>query len=80
MIDVDKIPILCGNKTTLKETSKSNHTGTNTFMTESALTVINFDAVKNDYAKKLKLSEPPASNDALFVSGAEALYFIRLPA
>jgi len=37
-------------------------------MTESLCEVINFDAVKNDYTKELKLVENPKSNDALFLA------------
>jgi len=58
-------------------TSKDNHDGTDTFMTESALNVVNFDAVKDAYIRELRVSETPASNDALYMDNFGEYYFIE---
>lgn len=49
------------------------------YMTESEMQVINFDSVKEDYVKKgrLKLSEVPSSNDALFLGKDGRVCFIE---
>jgi hypothetical protein len=77
MTDLDSIEIFCKYKTTLRETSKDNHDGYDIFMTESTLSVVNFDNVKNEYVKKLKSSETPASNDALYMDNNGEYYFIE---
>jgi hypothetical protein len=69
--------IFSNNKTTLKETSKDTHDGKVMFMTESTHSVVDFDAVKHEYIKGLRLSEVPASNDALCIGNNEEYYFIE---
>jgi len=71
------IQIFDNNKATLKETSKFYHDGSEMFMTDSMLMVINFDSVKYEYIKYLGLSEPPKSNDALFLDESGNYYFIE---
>ena len=67
---MNKLSIFKKNLSTLKETSiDNNNTTTQEFMTDSLLEVVNFDGVKNEYIKTLKLKETPKSNDALFFVG-----------
>lgn len=68
MTDFSQYSIFENNKATLKETSKDDHGAGISYMTEALYEVINFDAVKNDYTKGLKLIENPKSNDALFLA------------
>ena len=79
MIDVMSIDILSSAMCSLKETSKDNHDGTDYYLTDSMISVINFDKVKNEYVKALMVSEVPSSNDALYANG-EDLYFIEFKA
>jgi hypothetical protein len=71
------VPIFDDNKTTLKEVSKDDHAADDVFMTESTLTVVDFDSVKSRYVKALRLSETPKSNDALFLDNRGNYYFIE---
>jgi len=80
MIDVKNVGILDSSICSLKETSKDNHDGTDCYMTNSMLPVVNFDMVKEKYVQGLKISEFPASNDALYVSNDGELYFIEFKA
>src|SRR5215472_4930129 len=77
MLEIDEVPIFNNNKTTLKETSKDNHDGVDVFMTESTLSVVNFDSVKNEYIREMKLSEAPSSNDTLLCDNHGNWYFIE---
>lgn len=64
MINLSDYAIFNRNISSLKETSKDdNH---EVYMTESLRPVINFDKVKYEYVKDLKLAKIPQSNDALF--------------
>jgi hypothetical protein len=77
MIDVKSIEILNGAICPLKETSKYNHDGNDFYMTNSELSVVDFDAVKNKYIKKLSLREPPKSSDAFYVDNCGEMYLIE---
>ncbi|MCL2164912.1 MAG: hypothetical protein FWH55_11100 [Oscillospiraceae bacterium] len=77
MTDLDSIEIFRNNKTELKETSKDNHDGSDIYMTQSSLSVVNFDAVKDEYIRDLGVPEAPASNDALYLSDDGEYYFIE---
>lgn len=79
MIDIKSIDILNQAMCSLKDTSKDNHDGTDIFLTESMIPVVNFDIVKNEYIKELKVKEVPSSNDALYANGEE-LFFIEFKA
>ena len=69
MIDLNSIEIFQKNKCTLKKTSKDEHdNGFKLYLTESCLNVINFDVVKDKYAKPFHLEYCPRSCDALFQS------------
>lgn len=46
-------------------------------MTESQIEVINFDRVKDDYIRDMKLSAVPCSNDALYAENAGDFTFIE---
>ena len=75
---MNKLSIFKKNLSTLKETSiDNNNTTTQEFMTDSLLEVVNFDGVKNEYIKTLKLKETPKSNDALFFDGQGKVIFIE---
>ena len=65
---IDKYPILQNHLTTLRKTSKDkNHKDNIDFMTNSKLSVVNFDAVAREYARKHNLKFLPTSNDAVFI-------------
>ena len=78
MIDLNEYPIFVANKTTLKETSKSDPDGENVvYMTNSQIEVVDFDSVKKEYCTPLHLNEQPLSNDALHMSENGKLTFIE---
>ena len=75
MINHEDYDILKNNISTLKETSKDNHNNeSETFMTQSMLPAVDFDEVKNEYIRKLHLSENPTSNDALLVLSDKIIF------
>ncbi len=77
MIDLSKYSQL-NHFATFKETSLDKHdNGTASYMTESLKSVINFDAVKDEYIKSLKVSDVPKSNDALFDDGYGNIVFVE---
>ena len=74
MIDISSYPILSSNISALKDTSIYNRDDvTEVYMTESDRPAVNFDKVKEEYAKSLGLSEAPKSNDA-FMAVREGEY------
>lgn len=76
MPELLRFPEFVAHQSALKDTSKDKHEPNNsTYMTESNKTAVNFDAVKDDYVKKMKLSEMLASCDALFEDGEGAIIF-----
>lgn len=63
---------------TLQETSLDRTAdGAEFFMTDCTMQVVNFDQVKEKYIAPLKLSETPASNDALFEDGKGNIIFVE---
>lgn len=77
MIDIFQYGIFIKNKTTLKESSKDDSDKEDIkYMTNSEFEVIDFDGVKNDYVRNLKLGDTPKSNDVLCIKDNE-LYFIE---
>ena len=77
MTDLSRYKIFSDHLSTLKETSVDDRDGEKIYMTESLRRVINFDDVKNEYVKRLGLSEIPKSNDALFEDGKGSLLFVE---
>ncbi len=77
MINIDDFEIFKNNLSTLKETSIDNHDGVDFYMTESVLEVINFDKVKDEYIKDMKLYEVPKSNDVLYIGQDGEITFIE---
>ena len=79
MIDINKHKLLRDNVSTLKETSIDTHDNNNNikYMTASEREAINFDDVKKEYIKDLALTEPPKSNDALFINKNDDLVFVE---
>ncbi len=77
MIKTEDYGIFEHNVSTLKDTSKDNHDGTDYYMTESSLAVVNFDHVKDEYIRDLSLCENPRSNDALFIHPDGKMVFIE---
>lgn len=76
MPELLRFPEFAAHQSALKDTSKDKHEPNNsTYMTESNKTAVNFDAVKDDYVKKMRLSEMLASCDALFEDGEGAIIF-----
>jgi len=77
MINIDDFEIFKNNLSTLKETSIDNHDGVDFYMTESVLEVINFDKVKDEYIKDMRLYEVPKSNDVLYIGQDGEITFIE---
>ena len=78
MIDISTYPILSSHMATLKDTSLDKRDDrTIVYMTESTKLVVNFDKVKEEYVKPLKLCEVPKSNDALMTDEKSKLIFIE---
>ncbi len=79
MNKVSDIEVFKNNISTLKETSRDDHNGTVSFMTQYLLEVVDFDKVKHNYLKglKAKVSEEPKSNDALYIGDNDELVFIE---
>lgn len=78
MIDISTYPILSSHMATLKDTSLDKRDDrTVVYMTESTKLVVNFDKVKEEYVKPLKLCEVPKSNDALMTDEKNKLIFIE---
>lgn len=77
MIDLSKYLIFENNKKTFKETSKDDHDGSITYMTESQYQVISFDDVKEEHIKDLGLKSVPRSNDALLSLPDGSLVFVE---
>ncbi|MCL2201742.1 MAG: hypothetical protein FWB75_07230 [Oscillospiraceae bacterium] len=82
MIQIDNHEILKSSVSTLRETSVNNHDGTNIYLTESTISVVNFDSVKDQYVRNLSepIPESPKSNDALFVDNNGEMFFIEFKA
>ena len=66
MINIEEYPIL-NHVVTLKCASKDENGGRVEYMTESQVGVINFDKIKEAYAKEKGLKNHPKSNDALYI-------------
>lgn len=75
MIDVNAYPILERHRSTLAQTSWDNKN--RAYMTTSTLDAINFDDVKNEYIKGLRLKDTPSSVDALFVDKRGYIIFVE---
>lgn len=73
---IDSLPdILKNNIDTLKNTSSD--TDNNYYMTDSELTVINFDNTAKSYKEEKYLNYLPASNDGLYIADSRHLYFLE---
>ena len=62
MINIDNYEILKNNLSTLKEISKDDSETIAEYMTESTLSVVNFDGVKTEYLKSFYLSDELAKS------------------
>ena len=77
MIDVKSMGILNDSVCPLRETSKYNYGGNDFYMTNSTLSVVNFDLVKDRYIETLSVPETPKSSDAFYVDNSEEMYLIE---
>lgn len=77
MIDLTQYDIFNRNLSDLKTTSIDTSKTPAVYMTDSTLSAINFDEVKNEYVKPLGLSEVPKSNDALFATNDGTIIFVE---
>lgn len=77
METLDKLEIFKKNISTFKETSLDDCDGNKIYMTESPKKVINFDTVKDDYVRDMRLSDIPCSSDALHIGNNEKYTFIE---
>lgn len=76
MINIGEYPIL-NHVITLKRASKDEKGGHVEYMTESQVDVINFDKVKEAYAREKGLKSHPKSNDALYIQSGDIDTFIE---
>lgn len=76
-VQYDKIDIFSNNRSTFKETSKDTDSKDVSYMTESTIEVVNFDRVKEQYIRGMKLSKTPCSNDALYVDTKDKICFVE---
>lgn len=77
MISLTDYKIFRDNMSTLMDTSLDDHNGVKTYMTKSTLPAVNFDNVKSEYVKILKLAETPKSNDALYADIYGRVVFVE---
>lgn len=78
MVDISTYPILSDCMTTLKDTSIDDRDGGEVaYMTESTRSAVDFDKVKEEYVRSLRLSEVPKSNDALMSDEKGGLVFVE---
>ena len=75
--DYKEIEIFKNNISTFKETSHDTDGRCPGYMTESEIEVINFDKVKEDYVRGMKLSKMPCSNDALYIDKDKKIFFVE---
>ena len=76
MINIEEYPLL-NHVVTLKRASKDENRDRVEYMTESQIGVINFDKVKEAYAREKKLQKHPKSNDALYIQQGDIDTFIE---
>ena len=76
MINIGEHPIL-KHVVTLKRASKDENRDRVEYMTESQIGVINFDKVKEAYAREKGLTKHPKSNDALYIQQGNIDTFIE---
>lgn len=62
---------------TLKKTSLDDGSGKNQYMTESQMSVVDFDKVKDNYARLNNITPTPKSNDALFNAREDDYIFVE---
>ena len=75
MLNLDTIPFLAENKTSMKEASLDFET--KTYMTDSELEVINFDLVKRSYTNNLQLSENVVTSVDCIMCWRDHIIFIE---
>ena len=71
------IDILSSSTCPIKDTSRDDQSANGIFMTDSMLSVVDFDMVKNKYIKDLSLHEMPKSVDALYTDTDGNMYLIE---
>ena len=76
-IQINKIKIFRDNLSTLKQTSLDDNGDCKESMISSDTEVVDFDGVKNDYIKDMKLTKTPSSSDALYEDQRGQFYFIE---
>lgn len=77
MIDLKSYSFFSNNLSNLKELSLDKQNGQKNYMIQDKREAVNFDAVKAEYIKFLKLTTIPRSNDALFDDGKGSLVFVE---
>ena len=77
MIDLNTFQIFADHLSNLRRLSLDDGKGQKIYMTQSTRDAVNFDAVKKEYIKALRLSKVPSSNDALFDDGRGSLVFVE---
>lgn len=76
-IQYDDPEIFRNNFSTFKETSLDKDENSKEYMTDSQIKVVDFDGVKEDYIRHMKLPSTPCSNDALYISEAGRYNFVE---
>ena len=78
MININNYDIFLANISTLKETSAdTSKSSFIEYMTNSDISVVNFDGVKKMYIKGLGINEGPKSIDALYVNNNSKIVLIE---
>lgn len=75
--EYEKVSAFKKNITTFKETSRDSSESNDVYMTQSQIEVVNFDNVKSEYIRNLKLTKTPLSSDALFIKSKNEIYFVE---
>ena len=77
-IQYDNIEIFKKNITSFKEVSQDTDGQEPGYMTHSEIQVVNFDKVKEDYIRDMKLFCTPCSNDALYIGKDEKIFLPQI--
>ena len=76
MANISAIDMLSNAQSTLQYTSRYGFASALAYMVSSQLQVIDFDQVKDEYARSLSVSQLPKSCDALYIEEAEEEWYL----
>lgn len=73
----DNVEIFKNNLSSFKDTSIDTDSDNVEYMTHSEIQVVNFDKVKENYIKDMKLKNTPCSIDALYINEINDYFFVE---